>query len=100
MVSKASNDQIKAGSSNYAPVVPGSQHISAFYGLAKLAGVDLAGQTVTVGQYPDTAKSAIKAMFGITEIPAATSVNEGKVLRVVNGEWSAVSLPSVSEVSW
>ena len=39
-------------------------------------------------------------MFGITEIPAATSVNEGKVLRVVNGEWSAVSLPSVSEVSW
>lgn len=42
MVSKASNNQIKAGSSNYAPVVPGSQHISAFYGLAKLAGVDLA----------------------------------------------------------
>ena len=99
-INSAGDSYLKAGSDLYYPVVPGRQHTSVFYALAKLAGVDLANETVTVGQYPNSAQNAIKAMLGITEIPAATSTDEGKVLRVVNGEWSAVSLPSVSEVSW
>lgn len=35
-----------------------------------------------------------------TELPAVTSSDDGKVLRVVNGEWSAESLPSASGVSF
>lgn len=33
-------------------------------------------------------------------VPAVTSSDNGRVLRVVNGEWSAVSLPSASGVSF
>lgn len=65
MVLKASDSQIKAGASSYVPIVPGNQHVSVFYALSKLAGVDLAGQTVTVGQYPNTVKGAIQNMIGV-----------------------------------
>ncbi len=37
-----------------------------YYGLSKLAGVDLANETVTLGTYPDNAKSAIRTMLGAT----------------------------------
>lgn len=33
-------------------------------------------------------------------LPVVTSSDNGKVLRVVNGEWSVVSLPSASGVSF
>ena len=33
-------------------------------------------------------------------LPTVTSTDNGKVLRVVNGQWAAASLPNVSEVSW
>ncbi len=36
----------------------------------------------------------------IDAIPAVSSSDNGKVLRVVNGEWAAVSLPSASGVSF
>jgi hypothetical protein len=36
----------------------------------------------------------------IEAIPAVTSSDNGKVLRVVNGEWAADSLPSASGVSF
>lgn len=35
-----------------------------------------------------------------TELPVVTSSDNGKVLRVVNGAWSAVALPSASGVSF
>lgn len=35
-----------------------------------------------------------------TELPAVTTSDNGKVLRVVDGEWSAESLPSASGVSF
>jgi hypothetical protein len=38
---------------------PGRQHESIYYGLSKLAGVNLASETVTLGTYPDTSKAAI-----------------------------------------
>lgn len=34
------------------------------------------------------------------DLPAVTSSDNGKVLRVVNGVWAAVSLPSASGVSF
>lgn len=68
VVDYGSSTQIKQGVSNIG--IPISrQHISAFYALAKLAGVDLANETVTVGQYPDSAKVAIQKMLGIYEAP-------------------------------
>lgn len=68
-IQPAQDYQIQAGSDYYRPIGPARQHISAFYGLAKLAGVDLANETVTVGQYPDAAKVAIQKMLGIYEAP-------------------------------
>ena len=58
---------IQTGADYYRPIAPARQHISTFYGLSKLAGVDLASQTVTPGQYPDDAKIAIQKMLGIYE---------------------------------
>lgn len=44
-------------------------------------------------------KSDITAL-GITDVPAVTSSDNGKVLRVVSGAWAAVQLPSASGVSF
>ena len=37
---------------------------------------------------------------GVKQVPMVTSSDNGKVLRVVNGAWAAVSLPSASGVSF
>ena len=61
-------EHIKAGTEQFRPIVPENQHSSAFYGLAKAAGDNT--QSVSsnpVGTYTDSAKEAIKAMFGIQE---------------------------------
>lgn len=62
----ASSNFIKAGSNGQRPIVPYNQHEAVFYGLAKLAGVDLKNETVTVGQYPANVQAAIKTMLGIS----------------------------------
>lgn len=33
-------------------------------------------------------------------LPSATEADNGKILRIVDGEWEAVELPSVREVSF
>lgn len=66
-VVKASDNQIKQAQSIYCPIVPSSQHVSVFYGLAKLAGQDMASSSNAVGTYTDAAKTAIKSMLGISE---------------------------------
>jgi hypothetical protein len=43
------------------------EHESTFYGLSKVAGVDLANETVTLGTYPEASKNAIKAMLGVQD---------------------------------
>ena len=60
---------IKNGDSANRPVPISKQHESIFYGLSKLAGVDLASGSDTVGVYPDAAKVAIQKMLGIYEAP-------------------------------
>ena len=57
---------IKAGTDVYRPITPEKQHESVYYGLSKLAGVNLANETVTVGTYPETAKQAIQSMLGVS----------------------------------
>lgn len=66
-ISAANQEQIKTGTDSYRPITPIYQNEAVFYGLSKLAGVDLKNETVTVGTYPETSKAAIKTMLGIEE---------------------------------
>lgn len=59
----AGGGTIKTGTHNYQPIVPNHQHESAFYGLAKAAGSDERNSTLPVGQYTESAKSAISTML-------------------------------------
>lgn len=64
---KPNDVEIKAGIQQYNSIVPYNQHLAAFYGLSKVAGVDLANETVTLGTYPETSKTAIKEMLGVQD---------------------------------
>ena len=73
IITQASESIIKAATNNYYPIVPSKQHIAIFYGLSKLAGIDLANETVTVGTYPETSKIAIRSLIGaaaVSDIPS------------------------------
>ena len=56
---------LKAGTATSWAITPSKQHEAIFFGLSKLAGVDLASETVTVGTYPETSKVAIQNMLDI-----------------------------------
>lgn len=62
---RAISSQIKDGAAYFNPIVPNLQHESAFYGLAKAAGADMASSSNPVGTYTDAAKKAIRDMLGI-----------------------------------
>ena len=64
-ISPASESELKAGASNYLPIVPSNQHKSAFYALAKLVGADMAQSPNPVGTYTDEALAGIQRMLGI-----------------------------------
>lgn len=68
-VSQATDAQVKNGVQVYKPIVPYKQHISTFYGLAKVAGHDENGSTLPLGEYTEEAKIAIQKMLGIYEAP-------------------------------
>lgn len=63
-VAGASSATVKTSSNTRYPIVPSRQHESVFYGLSKVAGVDLKNETVTVGTYPETSKTAIRSLIG------------------------------------
>ena len=61
---------IKAGTDWYKPLGVRDLKSSIFYGLAKLAGADMASVSgETVGMYPEAQKVAIQKMLGIYEAP-------------------------------
>jgi len=62
-----SNNDVKRGTVISKAITPSVQHTSVFYGLSKVAGVDLANETVTLGTYPETSKAAIKSMLGVQD---------------------------------
>lgn len=66
-INRAADSQVKNGNASYRPIVPINQHISTFYGLAKVAGHDEKDSTLPVGTYTDEAKSAIKQMLSIAD---------------------------------
>lgn len=83
-IKAASSNGIKSGSHNYQPIVPGKQHESVFYGLAKLAGVDLASGSDTVGVYPASAKAAIQNMLGV---PVASDEDAMEIIAQYPKTW-------------
>lgn len=89
MVNKARTDQIKAGTNQYFPIVPYSQHESVFYGLAKAAGADMSASEDSVGTYSEATKAAIRIMLGIdlTELVRKTdyaSNTDPGVIKLLN----------------
>jgi len=66
-MSSADSSYILGGAHARKAITPKYQHESVFYGLSKVAGVDLANETVTLGTYPEASKTAIKAMLGVQE---------------------------------
>ena len=63
----ASSNHIKSASPARRPIFANMQHESTFYGLAKAAGHDEKNSTLPVGQYTDSAKTAIKQMLGVKD---------------------------------
>lgn len=70
IINRGSSADIKSGVEQYKPIVPYTQHESAFYALAKAAGDSTqSASSNTVGNYTDAAKVAIQKMLGIYEAP-------------------------------
>lgn len=98
-VVKPTLDQLKRGANEYNAIVPVLQHASAFYGLAKAAGVDMASSSNAVGEYTDEAKIAIQKMLGIYEAPweliredTVTNATEANIEITVDGNGNAFEL--------
>ena len=65
-ITGANSSKIKAGTDIYASIIPGRQHESAFYGLAKAAGDTTQSQSAnSVGTYTTEAKAAIQTMLDV-----------------------------------
>ena len=70
---------VKAGTNGYQPISPVRQHLSTFYGLAKVAGHDEKDSSLPVGQYSPEAIVAIQKMLGVYrewELIADVTVDE------------------------
>lgn len=61
---RASDADIKSGSSSYAPLTPSNQEYAVFYGLASAAGLATAS-SLTMGTYTDTAIDKILKLLGV-----------------------------------
>ena len=90
LISSASNAEIKTGTSAVKPIVPKIQHFSTFFGLAKIAGISDMDAVTTgrVGQYSESAKSAISDMLnGSVSVSGTTPTIVAKSgIRYVCGE--------------
>lgn len=95
MVVKAANDNaIKSENESYQPIVPTTQHRATFYGLAKAAGSDEKNSALPVGQYTESAKSAISEMLnGSVSVDGTTpTINALPGVRYVCGEVSTLDI--------
>ena len=59
----AAYSHVKEGTNDYRPITSAKEHAAAFYGFAKAAGSDEKNSTLPVGQYTESAKSAISQML-------------------------------------
>ena len=93
IISADSTDS-KQGVAQNNPVAPIRQHLSVFYGLSKVAGEDLAGDTVTAGQYPEKSLSAISQMLNapVTVSGSTPSITAKSGVRYICGEVSTLTI--------
>lgn len=63
MTNGASAEEIQSGGNSFKPITANTQDDAVFFGLSKIAGVDLAEETVTAGTYPEESRSAINDML-------------------------------------
>lgn len=66
-IERPSDNYIKTGADRARVPYISQQHLVVFYGLAKAAGSDEKDSTLPVGQYTDSAKTAIKNMLGVID---------------------------------
>ena len=94
LINNANETQLKEGTSIYRPVTPSNQHLSAFYGLAKVAGSNESDSTLPLGQYTENAKSAISAMLNAPESKSGTtvSITAKSGIRYVCGEVATLDI--------
>lgn len=93
VMNMANSSTIKDGSDVTKPISVARQNEGVFYGLAKAAGdTTQASSSNAVGTYTDDAKTAIKSMLGVTDLPTVTSSDNGKFLTVQNGAWTATTM--------
>ena len=90
----ASKDNVKGGDNGYRPIVSSRQHESTFYGLAKAAGSDEKNSTLPVGQYTESAKSAISTMLNgpVTVSGTTPTINALPGIQYVCGEVSTLDI--------
>ena len=76
---------IKVATNNYQPITPYYNKEAVFYGLAKVAGADEKDSTLPVGEYTDTAKTAIRTMLGAVGTTDYASSNVPGLVAIGNG---------------
>lgn len=92
---KATDGFVKAGEQQYTPITPYNQHGSTFYGLAKAAGDSTqASSSNAVGNYTESAKSAISQMLDAPETISGTtpSITAKAGVRYICGECSTLTI--------
>lgn len=84
----------KSGTGWYNAVTISKQHFAAFYGLAKAAGYDEKDSTLPVGQYTESAKSAISTMLNgpVTVSGTTPTINALPGIQYVCGEVSTLDI--------
>ena len=100
--SAASSAQIKSGADTTHFITSSKQDESLYYALSKLAGVDLASGSDTVGVYSDASKVAIQKMLGIYEAPweliredTVTNATDANIDITVDGNGNSFELTDV-----
>lgn len=94
-VQKAGDDQPKAGTDQYRPIVPYNQHLATFYGLAKAAGDSTQSASANaVGIYTENAKSAISQMLNAPETVSGStqSITAKSGVQYICGEVSTIDI--------
>lgn len=103
----ATSAQIKTGTDSTHPIAPNRQNESVFYGLAKLAGADMASSSNPVGQFTDDAIVKIQKMLGVYQSPweliredTVTNATEADVDITVDGDGESFELTDVYLQVW
>lgn len=95
IIARAPDDFVKNSVNGYRPIVPMTQHLSTFYGLAKAAGADMKDiQNPTVGVYPELQKSAISQMLSAPETVSGStpSIVAKPGVQYICGEVSTIDI--------